>query len=587
MPPKVKVEKGVAVKKEKVTVKKELADGSSRTGVKARLTKKFDQHKHYRHQVAFLNEALKPPWKICFGALGTGIIGIEPKKTSSSSSSGTKVKKEPDESEVPSRIPAGATVVLLLNAPLAGVQGRNGNSMGGYGDMLDVQNRSLHWKSQRSDCKGHKIGAIVSHQQNGGRLVVGVRNCISAAVATDSAKFKLLGAVSRIDNVQDAKFLVQDGSFVICDGAKLHKAITTACLDAGLRAGIGLVPKRYPLADSNAKDYKCCKACCYTEANARLHFEELSEEGVATYTGGRPRKGKHKVKGEPSDASQPRKRLRCKTEPTDESNSVIKQEQKEDDSDDDPEGSEAPFTLGMRVQRCDNGRDWGTGYVVTLDPLEVTAKDDPASNGYQWDNVRHIPKGKGRPAKKKPVPKAALGRMQAASARKSAKKASAMGVARAWLGSAGSSSSKLEPASSGGSSQTKLTFNAVVKQSSEPAETANALRFLPKLDQLSPVDLTEIDSQRLPGGSDAFASHVFLSLSAPLASSAAETRPAEAEACATQIDQPSQAMDCPPSLEIGAVGKNGENGVVRIDVELVEDCLPPVGPADVVGIDVE
>jgi len=435
---------------------------------------------------------------------------------------------------------------------------------------------------------------------------------LSAAVASDGAKFKLLGAVSRIDNVQDAEFLVRDGSFVICDGAKLHKAITINCLDAGLRAGIGLVPKRYPLSDREAKDYKCCKACCYTEANARLHFEELSEEGVATYTGGRHlrRKGKHKVKGEPTDASQPRKRLRCKTEPTDESHSVIKQEQKEDDSDDSPEGSDAPFTLGMRVQRCDNGRDWGTGYVVSLDPLEVTAKDDPASNGYQWDNVRHIPKGKGRPAKKKPAPKAALGRMQVASARKSAKKVllgrgssassqSAMGAARAWLGSAGSSSSKLEPASSGGSSQTKLTFNAVVKKPSEPAETANALRFLPKVDQLSPVDLTEIDSQRLPGGSEAFASHVFLSLSAPLASSAAETKPAEAEACATQIDQPSQAvaadteaidakaMDCPASLEIGALGKNGENGVVRIDVELVEDCLPPVGPADVVGIDVE
>lgn len=421
MPPKVKVEKGVKVKKEKVAIKKELADSSSRTGV--RTTKLWDSKTHYRHQVGFLDEVVSPPWKICFGALGTGIIGVVPEEKSSatsSSSSAKRVKAEPDDSEVPSRIPPGATVVLLLNAANCSLQGRNGVAMGGYGDTLDVENRSLHWKSQRSD-RGRVIGAIVSHQQKGGRLLVGVRATIASAAASvseDGAKFKLLGRVSHIDNVQESRFLVEEGSFVICDGAKLHKCIGPSCLDAGLKAGIGLQPRRYPLPEKDRKDYKFCGACCYAEANAKLHFDVLNEEGVHTYTRlPQQSKGKKRrlgnVKKEPNGSSSPRKRLRFKQEAPEWH--AVKLERS-----DSPERPQAKgvYTLGQRVQRRDKERDWAFGYVTSLDPLEVTAKEDTSANGYQWDEVRHVPKGatakKGLAAKVKGL----LGRMQVASSRK-------------------------------------------------------------------------------------------------------------------------------------------------------------------------
>jgi len=336
MPPqkpkvKVKTEKGVPVKKEKVAVKKEIADGASRTGVRTSI-KTWDQKAHYRHQVGFLDEVLKPPWKLCFGALGTGIIGIQPETTSSSkssssksSSSASRVKTEPaEESEVPSRIPADATVALLLNAPGLGAQGRNGNVMGGYGDVVDVKTKTLHWKSQRSDCKSTKIGAIVAHCRKGGRIVVGVRG------TSLSSRFSLLGIVSSIDKVEEVKFLIEDGAFVICDGAKIHKTIGPACLDVGLKSGIGLVTKRYPLSEKNGKDYTFCKACCYAEPHARLHFDELSKEGLAEYGLGSTRflkkleaerakvKVERKVKQERSmDESPPRTRLRFKQEAPD------------------------------------------------------------------------------------------------------------------------------------------------------------------------------------------------------------------------------------------------------------------------------
>jgi len=135
------------------------------------------------------------------------------------------------------------------------------------------------------------------------------------------------------------------------------------------------------------------------------------------------------------DGSAPRKRIRCKQEPPNSYTSVkVKKEPqdppsgKQDVSEDEQEDSEdeqetGTFTIGERVQRRDNGKEWGFGYVTLLKPLEVTAKDDPEANGYQWDQIRHIPRegssstmkrpaaqvrGRGRPQK--------LGRMQKASA---------------------------------------------------------------------------------------------------------------------------------------------------------------------------
>jgi len=99
----------------------------------------------------------------------------------------------------------------------------------------------------------------------------------------DCVKFKQLGMVTRVDDVQQARFILNKGDFVLCDQAKLHKNLGPDCLDAGLRMGIGLTSHVYPLPEKQAKNYKLCTACCYSEGTARLHFDELNEEGVAAY----------------------------------------------------------------------------------------------------------------------------------------------------------------------------------------------------------------------------------------------------------------------------------------------------------------
>lgn len=56
------------------------------------------------------------------------------------------------------------------------------------------------------------------------------------------------------------------------------------------------------------------------------------------------------------------------------------------------ERGRAKFELGQRVQRRDEGDEWGFGYVVCLDPLLVTLHDDPTkqreADGCAWDEVR-------------------------------------------------------------------------------------------------------------------------------------------------------------------------------------------------------
>lgn len=51
--------------------------------------------------------------------------------------------------------------------------------------------------------------------------------------------------------------------------------------------------------------------------------------------------------------------------------------------------SSTSFAVGQKVERRDNGEDWGTGFVVSLDPLMVTCDDDdPSADGYEWAEVR-------------------------------------------------------------------------------------------------------------------------------------------------------------------------------------------------------
>merc|ERR1712151_345135 len=52
------------------------------------------------------------------------------------------------------------------------------------------------------------------------------------------------------------------------------------------------------------------------------------------------------------------------------------------------------FTVGDRVQRRDKGEVWEFGYVNAVNPLKVTAKDDPNADGYIWDEVRRVDDGR-------------------------------------------------------------------------------------------------------------------------------------------------------------------------------------------------
>eukprot|EP01045_Picozoa_sp_COSAG04_P000945 COSAG04_NODE_28_length_36566_cov_70.886665_3_plen_77_part_00 len=49
------------------------------------------------------------------------------------------------------------------------------------------------------------------------------------------------------------------------------------------------------------------------------------------------------------------------------------------------------FQVGDKVQRRDGTNAWGTGFVTSLVPLEVTiSSTDPSAKGYTWDEVKPL-----------------------------------------------------------------------------------------------------------------------------------------------------------------------------------------------------
>merc|ERR1740123_3019301 len=175
-----------------------------------------------------------------------------------------------------SLLPLDATIVIFVAAPTASLQTRGGKATSGYKDDLDKVARTLDWSAQRSDKHNRRIDTIMAHCHGGGRVVVAVKS-------NHSKRFTLLGTVSHIDSFCGARFLVENGEHIVQErGTRTyHKQITAACLNLGLRSGVGLLEARYPVRNAN----KCrwCIACCYAPPKATLHFHELRDEGVAAY----------------------------------------------------------------------------------------------------------------------------------------------------------------------------------------------------------------------------------------------------------------------------------------------------------------
>ena len=57
-----------------------------------------------------------------------------------------------------------------------------------------------------------------------------------------------------------------------------------------------------------------------------------------------------------------------------------------------PKADAHDYAVGDVVARRDRGYAWGTGFVTSINPLKVTATDDPNGEGYSWEEVRRVPK---------------------------------------------------------------------------------------------------------------------------------------------------------------------------------------------------
>lgn len=218
-------------------------------------SKPWDPIQHFTHQVAVVQQFIPAPrkWNRFLGNLGTGILGARPADS-------------PDADK--------GFVFLFLNAGAARLQEWNGRMMSGFAPSLDRQRRVLRWESQRNDKTGRVISQISEHVQAGVEVVVAVRS-------SPGELFHILGCTRNFCQDTEARFLPQPGDHLIGErgSARMHKYITAQCIDAALKAGIGLVPYQYPLPQRSWKP-QFCTACCWKPATAILTFSSLGEKAA-------------------------------------------------------------------------------------------------------------------------------------------------------------------------------------------------------------------------------------------------------------------------------------------------------------------
>lgn len=286
-------------------VKQEIEAGGEAVSTPNTEEKNLWAKGHYCWQVALINQVVAQPWHTCFGSLGTGFVGV-----AQGAIRGDDLG--------PNQVPLDATIIIFVSAPAAQLQQRGGRTMDGYKDALDTHTRTLEWSGQRNDRQNRRTEAIMNHRRNGGRVVVAVRS-------PTKREFEILGEVSKVDLVQKAKFLVEHGDHVIQErGTRtFHRYVTAACLNIGLRSGVGLTAARYPIKGS----VRWCSACCYAPPKGLLHFRELRPDGVAAFQQNRAsedklskREKREEAKHEKQEVDntpvpRPLKRLCVKTNP--------------------------------------------------------------------------------------------------------------------------------------------------------------------------------------------------------------------------------------------------------------------------------
>jgi len=281
--------------------------------------KRWDPMVHFKHQVALLRQLVPPPLKfeIFMGCLGSGIVGVRPvnRKNSrtkvamqakSANAKQTRGAERQDTAPAVKVDPSAGQVVLFLNSAAAPLQSwKGGKMLSGFSSALDLETRVLIWESQRSDVNGKVISKIMDHVHCGGEVVVAVR-------AAPEMPYGILGTTRHFKVDEAAKFLLQPGDHPIIEqgSQKVHKSITAQCLDDGLKAGVGLVAKRYPLPKTFTTPLYC-KACCWTPATALVCFDDLDEALARSFVTGLPCK-----KCLPSDEdTEPQKRMNGKQPP--------------------------------------------------------------------------------------------------------------------------------------------------------------------------------------------------------------------------------------------------------------------------------
>jgi hypothetical protein len=93
-------------------------------------------------------------------------------------------------------------------------------------------------------------------------------------------RFHVLGRTRDVHHVSMPRFLLKTGDHIVGErkSMRVHKEISVACLNAGLRAGVGLFAARYPLPEDYTGQF--CAACCWEPAAASFNFESLGKNAA-------------------------------------------------------------------------------------------------------------------------------------------------------------------------------------------------------------------------------------------------------------------------------------------------------------------
>eukprot|EP00927_Polykrikos_kofoidii_P028037 TRINITY_DN2453_c0_g1_i3.p1 TRINITY_DN2453_c0_g1~~TRINITY_DN2453_c0_g1_i3.p1 ORF type:complete len:643 (-),score=123.04 TRINITY_DN2453_c0_g1_i3:355-2283(-) len=223
-------------------------------------------------QVMLIDQVFEDPWTVCYGSLGSGVVGVR-SKTAPPLDAGRNFPATLAADEYPEgvsgvdsrgRLPTDATVVLFVSARelwrnamrRLGDADQDGAEGEGCEQDLNLQRKTLVWTGAKKDRCNRITRTLQRHTNLGGRCVVGVRDGV-ASLASSSGVAPAIPAFATGTSARGAGAAAASGALKSSSSKALvgadGKTVSPASGVGAGRRRAAETPSASPLVRSAAK----------------------------------------------------------------------------------------------------------------------------------------------------------------------------------------------------------------------------------------------------------------------------------------------------------------------------------------------